>query len=404
VEDKYAGQEEGMDLQKVRAQGSQKIRVAYVSADFCDHPVSHLLVGVLEKHDRERFEIIGVSLRAGDGSVLEQRVRGAFDRFVEINERSDREAVQLLRELQVDIAVDLMGFTQGMRLGLFAQRVAAVQVNYLGYAGTLGAPYMDYVLADGVVIPAGDEGYYSEQVVRLPHCYLPNDDQRAIGAVPTREQAGLPPRGMVFCAFTNAYKLNPPMFDIWMRLLLAVPESVLWLRGMAEEARGNLQREAQRRGVSGDRLVYAPHVASMADHLGRQSLADLYLDTLPYNAHSTSCDALWSGVPVLTCVGRSFAGRVAASALTAVGLPELITHSLEEYEHKALQLAQQPQLLQQLRERLARHRTTHALFDTPRFTRHLESAFLSMHQRALDGEAPRSFNVPDLEVRSDAAA
>jgi protein O-GlcNAc transferase len=300
--------------------------------------------------------------------------------------------------------VDLMGFTQGMRLGLFAQRVAAVQVNYLGYAGTLGAPYMDYVLADGVVIPAADEGFYSEQVARLPHCYLPNDDQRAIGAVPTREQAGLPPRGMVFCAFTNAYKLNPPMFDIWMRLLQAVPESVLWLRGMGEEARGNLQREAQHRGVSGDRLVYAPHVASMADHLGRQSLADLYLDTLPYNAHSTSCDALWSGVPVLTCVGRSFAGRVAASALTAVGLPELITHSLEEYEHKALQLAQQPQLLQQLRERLARHRTTHPLFDTPRFTRHLESAFLTMHQRALQGEAPRSFNVPDPEVRSDAAA
>jgi protein O-GlcNAc transferase len=320
----------------------RRIRVAYVSADFCEHPVSHLFVGALERHDRERFELIGVSLRAGEGGAFEQRVRGAFDRFIDVTGRSDREVAELLRGLQVDIAVDLMGFTQSMRLGIFAHRCAPVQVNYLGYAGTLGAPYIDYLLADEVVIPAAEEPWFSERVVKLPHCYLPNDDRREIGACPTRAQAGLPETGLVFCAFTNAYKINPPVFEIWMRLLREVPGSVLWLRGMTAAARGNLQREAQLRGVEPERLVFAPHVADMAEHLARQGLADLYLDTLPYNAHSTACDALWSGVPVLTCAGRSFAGRVAASALTAVGLPELITHSLEEYERKAIELAQNP--------------------------------------------------------------
>jgi protein O-GlcNAc transferase len=287
-----------------------------------------------------------------------------------------------------------MGFTQGLRLGIFAHRVAPVQVNYLGYAGTSGAPYMDYLLADEVVVPRGQEQAYSEQVVRMPHCYLPYDNRLAIGAAPTRLEAGLPERGMVFCAFTSPYKINSEVFGIWMRLLRAVPESVLWLREMPDETRENLEREAQARRVDPKRLIVAAHVASMEEHLGRHALADLYLDTLPYNAHSTACDALWAGVPVLTCPGNSFASRVAASALTAVGLSELIAPDLPNYERLALELAQQPQRLRELREKLARQRLQAPLFDTQRFCRHVEAAYRGMVEHAIRGEAPVGFSVP----------
>jgi predicted O-linked N-acetylglucosamine transferase (SPINDLY family) len=241
------------------------------------------------------------------------------------------------------------------------------------------------------VIPPGAEPHFSERVVRLPHCYLPNDERREVGAVPTREEAGLPPAGLVFCAFTNAYKINLTMFDLWMRLLRAVPDSVLWLRALTGEARENLLSEAQTRGVTPHRLVFAPHVAGMAEHLGRLGLADLYLDTLPYNAHSTACDALWAGVPVLTCMGSGFASRVAASALAAVGLPELITSSLAEYERLALALARRPERLQALRSRLARQRSSAPLFDTSGYCRHLETAYRWMAQQA----APARTGAPE---------
>ena len=365
--------------------------------------MSYLLVGALEKHDRERFEVIGVSLREAEDTELGRRVTAAFDRMIDATALSDRQTAELLRELEVDIAIDLMGLTQGMRLGIFAHRAAPVQVNYLGYAGTLGAEYIDYVLADEVVVPSGQERWYAEKVIRLPHCFLPTDDKRAIGPAPSREQAGLPAQGMVFCAFTNAYKINPPVFDIWMRLLREVPQSVLWLRGMGAEARTNVLREAAVRGVEAQRLVFAPHVASMAEHLARHQLADLYLDTLPYNAHSTTCDALWAGVPVLTCMGRTFASRVAASALTAVGLPELITQDLHEYERLALQLAREPGRLTELRQRLAGRRLgaqplaghpvaeqtlaglggRSPLFDTDSYCQLLEGAYLDMHRLEL---------------------
>jgi protein O-GlcNAc transferase len=360
----------------------RRLRVAYVSADFRDHPVSHLLVGVLERHDRRSFEVFGISLRRPQDNPFEQRIRAAFDRFVDVGERSDCEISQLLRELEIDIAVDLMGFTDGLRLGVFAHRAAPVQVSYLGYAGTSGAPYMDFILADEIVIPPGGERHYSERVVRLPHSYLPNDDRREVGTVPTREEAGLPPAGLVFCVFTNAYKINPAMFDIWMRLLRAVPDSVLWLRALNEEARESLRDEGRARGVEPDRLVFAPHVAGMAEHLGRLGLADLYLDTLPYNAHSTACDALWAGTPVLTCMGTGFASRVAASALTAVGLSALITSSLAEYERLALDLARRPERLQELRARLARQRSSAPLFDTSGYCGRLETAYRWMAQQA----------------------
>jgi len=390
--EKYAAQE-SLGRCGVRARAGERLRVAYVSADFGEHPVSHLLVGTLERHDRERFEVIGVSLRARSGGGFEQRVRAAFDHFIEVGDRSDEEAARLLRAMEIDVAVDLMGYTQGLRLGIFAHRAAAVQATYLGYAGTLGAPYIDYLIADEVVIPAGEERHFSESVVRLPHCFLPNDDRREIAPPPTRAAAGLPASGTVLCAFTNAYKITPTVFAVWMRLLRQTPGSVLWLRGMGEAARGNLEREAGRCGVERERLVFAPRVAGMAEHLGRQALADLYLDTQPYNAHSTTCDALWAGVPVLTCAGRSFAARVAASALSAVGLPELITHTLEEYEAKALELLREPQRLRGLREKLVRQRPSAPLFDTAAYTRHLERAYLAMHERAVRRDAPVGFNL-----------
>lgn len=403
VADKFPPQAAPMvSTVRQRDGGQERIRVAYLSADFRDHPVSYLLVGALERHDRGRFEVIGISLRRSEGRPFEGRVRAAFDRFIEVTDRSDLEVAQLLRELQVDIAVDLMGLTEGLRLGILAHRAAPVQVTYLGYAGTLGgAPYVDYLLADAVVIPPGQEWGYGEQVVRLPHCYLPNDDRRERGVTPSRTQAGLPDRGFVFCAFTSSYKINALVFASWMRLLREVPGSVLWLREMGADAQLSLCREAQRQGVAAERLIYAPHVASMAEHLGRHALADLYLDTFPYNAHSTACDALWAAVPVLTCAGRSFASRVAASALKAVGLPELITSNLREYEGKALELAHDPQKLQALRDRLMENRSREPLFDTARFTRHLETAYEEMHRRAVRGEAPRSFTVEPSAATGD---
>jgi predicted O-linked N-acetylglucosamine transferase (SPINDLY family) len=380
---------------RVRARAAhERLRVAYISADFREHPVSYLLVGVLEQHDRKQLEVIGVSLGAARGGAFEQRVWQAFDRFIDVTQLTDRDAAQMLRELEVDVAVDLMGYTQGGRLGILAHRIAPVQVSYLGYASTLAAPYIDYLLADAVAVPPEEERWYSERVVRLPHCYLPYDDRRELSPAPTRLQAGLPPDGFVFCAFTNIYKIAPEIFTIWMQLLTEVPRSVLWLSANSLEARANLQRHAQQRGVEPERLVFAPHVADVALHLARQQLVDLYLDTLPYNAHSTACDALWAGVPVLTCAGRSLAARAAASAVTAAGLPELITRSLEEYKQKALTLARDPSALAAVKERLAKTRRNAPLFDTARFSRHLEAAYREMHARAARGEPAASFSVP----------
>jgi len=353
-----------------RAEG--RIRIAYVSSDLRDHPVAHLVVGLFERHDREQFEVHAVALNPG----ADERLRRSVEHWHDMGTQSDLEIAQRMRTLQIDIAIDLNGHTVGARPGIFANRAAPIQVSYLGYAGTSGAPYMDYLIADSVVAPPGDERGYSEKVVRLPRCFLPNDDQRPIAAAPSREQSGLPATGFVFCAFTNAYKINPPVFDVWMRLLREVPGSVLWLRATTPEAQDNLLREAAARGVGASRLVFAPHVPSMAEHLGRHRLADLYLDTFPYNAHSTACDALWAGVPVLTCAGRTFAARVATSVLTTAGLPELITRDLSEYENRALQLAREPERLRALRQRLAEQRSP--LFDTATYCRQLERAYSDM--------------------------
>jgi predicted O-linked N-acetylglucosamine transferase (SPINDLY family) len=355
-----------------------RIRLAYLSADFCEHATAYLMAGLFERHDRSRFETIALSYGPDDASPMRRRLAGAFDRFVDASALSDAGAARVLRDLEVDIAVDLKGHTTEARLGILAHRPAPVQVTYLGYPGTTGADFVDYVLADRQVLPETEQDQWSEKVIYLPECYQANDAARAIAdRTPSRAEAGLPARGFVFCSFNNNYKISPPVFDVWMRLLLQVPASILWALEDNAGARCNLQREARARGVDPERLVFAPRVPH-PEHLARHRLADLFLDTLPYNAHTAASDALWAGLPLLTCTGGTFAGRVAGSLLHAIGLPELVTHSLAEYEALALQLATNPARLAALRARLAANRTTAPLFDTDRFRRQLEAAYLRM--------------------------
>jgi len=373
-----------------------KIRVAYLSADFRDHAVSYLLVGVLEQHDRTRFEPLGISFRPPEATAFGHRIARAFDAFVDVYGQSDYGVAMLLRDMQVDIAVDLMGFTRDQRLNVFAHRPAPVQVNYLGYPGTMGAPYIDYIIADDFVIPHHSRKHYAEQVVCLPECFQANDDRRAIASHrPSRSDVGLPEAAAVLCSFNNSYKITPIMFDIWCRVLNAAPDTVLWILADTQQGRENLLREAAMRGVGAARVVFAARLP-YEQHLARLGLADLFLDTLPFNAGTTASDALWAGVPVLTCCGEAFASRMAGSLLRAIGLPDLITESLAAYERIALELAASPARLAQLRQRLELNRTSSPLFMTGRFCRHLESAYEAMHERSQRGEAPASFEVAAL--------
>jgi len=373
-----------------------RIRLAYLSADFHDHATAWLMAELFELHDRDRFELVALSYGPDSTTSIRDRLRRAFDRFEDIRALGDLEAAQLIRALEIDILVDLKGITSDARPGICALRPAPIQVSYLGYPGTLGMPYLDYIIADPVLIRPEDHIHYAEHVVTLPDSYQVNDRKRPIAEnTPTRAGLGLPADGFVFCCFNNNYKILPDVFDVWMRLLAQVDGSVLWLIEDTAEAAAALRREAAARGIPADRLVFAPRV-DLPDHLARQRRADLLLDTLPYNAHTTASDALWAGLPVLTCMGRNFAGRVAASLLTAVGLPELITASLPEYEALALRLAREPDLLAAIRGKLARNLPTAKLFDTPRFCRHLEAAYATMWQRQRRGDAPAGFAVPEM--------
>jgi predicted O-linked N-acetylglucosamine transferase (SPINDLY family) len=375
----------------------ERLRVAYLSPDFRDHPVAHQAVELFERHDRTRFETYGVCLRAGPESAIRQRLRRAFDHFEEAGERSDPEIARLLADSQIDIAVDLGGYTDEGRTNSLSFRPAPIAVNYLGYPGTLGADYVDYIIADAQVIPPGAEGFYSEKIARLPDCFMPNDTKdRASPTPPPRAEAGLPQTGFVFCAFNNAYKIAPQMFDVWMGLLRAVDASVLWLSIGNEKARNNLRAEAEARRVSPERLVFADRIEERGRHLARLGLADLFLDTLPYNAHSTASDILWAGVPLVTCMGRSFASRVAGSLLTAIGAEELIAPDLGAYETLALDLARSPERLAASRANLVRNRTSYPLFDMARLCRHLESAYETMWGVYLKGRKPESFMVNAL--------
>ncbi len=316
---------------------------------------------------------------------------------------SDAAIAQKLREHEIDIAVDLKGFTQDSRPEIFAYRAAPVQVGYLGYPGTIGADFLDYILADATVAPFEHAPFYAEKIVQLPDCYQVNDRQRAVSAsTPTRADAGLPDEGFVFCCFNNNYKIRKPVFDIWMRLLAKVPGSVLWLIRDNDAAARNLRNEAQARGIDPARLVFAGR-AKLADHLARHRLADLFLDTLPYNAHTTASDALWMGVPVVTCQGNAFAGRVGASLLKAVGLPDLVTHNLADYEALALRLAGDPAMLQGIRATLEGNRLSHPLFDTDRFRRGIEAAYLRMWETWQRGEPAQAFRVDAVAAVTAAA-
>jgi len=380
------------------AETSGKIRLAYFSGDFRRHPITYLITELLERHDRTRFEVIGVSYGRDDGSEERTRIVRAFDQVHDVQERSDRGVAVLIRDLHAEIVIDLGGHTENSRLAALASRPAPIQVSYLGYAGTTGADFIDYVIGDKVVLPLDHQPYYSEKIVQLPDCYLVNDTKKSISPdVPSRAQAGLPEQGFVFCCFNNSYKITAEIFDVWMRLLKGIDGSVLWLSRMNDRATARLHDTASERGVDPARLVFAPKVPSMADHLARQRLADLFIDTLPYNAHTTASDALWAGVPVLTCPGKAFPGRVAASMLHAIGLPELVTKSLDEYEALARALAAEPARLRSLRQELEQHRLSRPLFDTDRFRRHIEAAYTRMWQMRQRGEAPRSFGVDAIE-------
>jgi predicted O-linked N-acetylglucosamine transferase (SPINDLY family) len=375
---------------------SDRIHIGYVSGEFRAQATSVLMAELFERHDEGRFKLFAFDNGWDDGSALRKRMNAAFDAIVDIGRLDDAQAADAVRRHHIAILVNLNGYFGRARMGLFSRKPAPIQVNYLGFPGTLGADYIDYVIADAHVIPPEHRAFYVENVVYLPDCYQVNDSKRAIAArVPSRAEEGLPPAGFVFCCFNNTYKIVPDVFDIWMRLLKAIEGSVLWLFESSAEASRNLRAEAARRGVDPARLVFAPLVA-LPEHLARHRLADLFLDTLPYNAHTTASDALWTGLPVLTCLGTTFPGRVAASLLQALGVPELIAGSLHDYETLALKLARDPAFLAAIKGKLARNCASAPLFDTPRFTRHIEAAYAAMWERYRRGEAPATFAVAPI--------
>ena len=372
---------------------SGKIRIGYYSADFRDHAITYLIAEMLEKHDHTAFEIYAFNLNPAPPDSSSARIFAAVNQVIDLSDKSDRSAAQLSRALHIDIAVDLGGHTVNSRTGIFAQRCAPVQINYLGFPGTLGAPYYDYILADAMVIPENQRRHYVEKVAYLPYCYQPNDSQRRISErIFSRGELGLPEGGFVFCCFNNSYKILPATFDGWMRILQAVEGSVLWLLDHSPVARRNLQREAQTRGVDPHRLIFAPRMP-LADHLARHRLADLFIDTLPYNAHTTASDALWAGLPVLTCMGQSFAARVAGSLLLAMDLQELITQTPAEFEATAIAYAKNPSALQGIKAKLLGNIPTSPLFNAGLFARHMEQAYRVMHARHQAGLTAEHFVV-----------
>jgi predicted O-linked N-acetylglucosamine transferase (SPINDLY family) len=360
-----------------------KLRIGYVSPDLREHPVGHLMAGVVEHHDKARFEVYSFSLGIDDNSSLRQRFVAASDRFFDVRGRTSREIAKLIRESEIDVLIDLAGPTMDAQPDIFAFKPAPIQAGYLGYPGTSGASYYDYILADKIVIPDSDRPFYSEDVIHLPGCYLPTDSQLSIAErTPTREEVNLPPEGFVFCSFNHDYKMNPDNFGAWMRILNRVPKSVLWLMKLNDAAESNLRREAESRGVSASRLIFATRVPDVADHLARYRLADIFLDTYPYNAHSTATDALRAGLPVLTLTGKSFQSRVATSILNTIGMPQLAKSTVEEYEDFAVEMACSPEKLQKLKKELAKKNPNASIFDTRFAAERLEEAFVLMAARS----------------------
>ena len=373
----------------------QRLRIGYFSADFHQHPVAQLIAGLFEAHDRSQFEVYAFSSGPDTKDAMRQRLEAGFEHFLDVRAESDAQLVARARELEIDIAIDLSGLTTGCRPSVFAARAAPIQINYLGYPGTMGAPYIDYILADKTLITTETEPFYTEKVIYLPHSYQPNDRKRSVSSHPfTRAELGLPEDKFVFCCFNNNYKITPETFDLWMSILRAVPESVLWLLQASDYTANNLRLEAQARDVHPERLVFAPKVPT-DQYLARQRCADLFLDSLPYNAHTTTSDALWVGLPVLTCMGQAFASRVAASLLRAVELPELITTDGEVFVARAIELATDPTQLRALRMRLEENRLHAPLFDCMRLARAIEDAYVQVHARRVAGLPPESMFISD---------
>jgi predicted O-linked N-acetylglucosamine transferase (SPINDLY family) len=374
---------------------ASKLRVGYLSADFHGHATAWLIAEMIEKHDRSRYSVYGYSLGPDDQSPTRRRLVNAFDRFVDLRSVSFLQAAQWIAADDVQILVDLKGYTRESRTEILALRPAPVQVNYLGFPGTMGAPFMDYILVDDFIVPADQQPFFSERLVHLPGCYQVNDSRREISpCTPSRAECKLPEEGFVFCSFNNNYKITPEVFDVWMELLKRVEGSVLWLLEGNAFAPANLRREAESRGVASRRLVFAPRMP-LPEHLARHRLADLFLDTFPVNAHTTASDALWAGCPVLTLAGETFVSRVAGSLLRTIGLPELITYSFDEYQAMALRLARNAELLAGLRGRLEVNRKTSRLFDAGRFARNTEEAYRTMWEIHVSGQPPRPFTVSD---------
>lgn len=382
------------DLPPPAPAAADRIRVAYISRDFKSHPVSFLMAEVFELHDRERFEVIALNYGAASPDAMQQRLRGAFDRFLDVEDLSERQIAELARSLQVDIAVDLTGLTEGARSGIFAWRAAPVQVLYLGYLGTAGSANHDYLIADATLVPPQARACYDERLMVLPS-YQANDRRRPAPALSlTRAELGLPETGFVYCCFNNPSKITPEVFGAWAAILRQVPDAVLWVLEEDDQAAHHLRRHAQALGIAPARIVFARRAAREA-YLASLRAADLFLDTLPYNAGTTASDALWMGLPVLTHIGQAFAGRVAASLLRAVDLPALIAHDGDEYIATAVRLAREPAALAAIKDQLNRSRDRAVLFDAPRFTRHLESAYREAHRMHVAGEAFADIVVAD---------
>ena len=384
----------GQRLPPARKGGqSGRIRLAYFSGDFRRHPVAYLIAGLLERHDRSRFNVIGVSFGPNDGSEIRARIEHAVDQFYDVRSRSDGEVAALVRELGVDIVIDLTGHTEMSRTSILSHRLAPIQVSYLGLLGTMGADFIDYVIADEIVLPFDRQPFFTEKIVHLPDCFMVSDDRvAALPHVTVRSDEGLPAEAFVFSSLNASYKIREPIFVAWMNLLRSVDGSVLWLLASNEQCVANLRKEAQCLGVDPGRLVFAARTG-LAEHISRQRLADLFLDTVPYNAGATAMAALWAGVPILTVMGDQWVGRMAASMLGALGLPDFVTSSITDYEALARKLATDPALMASLRARLARNRLTHPLFDTDRFRHHIEAAYQTMWEKSRRGEAPAAFRV-----------
>jgi hypothetical protein len=368
-----------------RSENLTKIRIGYFSADFRNHPVSYLMVELFEKHDKTKFEIFIFNLGQPTSDPMQERIERAADQFIEAGDQTDLHIATLARALHLDIAVDLGGFTVDNRPGIFALRAAPIQLGYIGYLGTMGADYYDHIIADQTLIPEQSRAYYTENILYL-NSYQANDSQRKISEKTfTREELGLPAKGFVFCCFNNNFKFTPVTFDSWMRILLAVPQSVLYLFAEQDIAQRNLREQALRRGVHSDRLIFGSSLPR-EEYLARYKTADLFLDTLPYNAGTTASDALWAGLPVLTCAGKSLVSRMAASLLTAIELPELITHNYPDYEALAIKLATDQDFYQVLKAKLQQNIKTTALFNSDFFCTDIENAYLKIHAERLHSE------------------